>query len=781
MGLREILNDWLFERSQAWSGPLGDWAVRMGIKQADELAAKTEPELIDLIGEMLTQLKDTTGLPPIYKAFLTAIGVPKNPAVLIALVGFMTSMVASLGNTLAKQALEPVMQQIARATPWHVPGLPEVIDMKLRGKMTQAEYELYVGMAGWSKDWADRFFDMKTPILPSNIAFDLSHRDPEKYAGFVADLPKLGLSDTQIEALYTLSFHVPGVQDIIRYVVKEAYDEGTVAEFGQDNEYPGSAEADARKAGVLPEQLKLEWRSHWDLPGVSQGYEMMHRGEISPEQLARLLKARDVMPFWRDKLTAISWALPGRIETRMMALYGLIDKAGVVKLLEKDGLAEEYRNMVADMNIVRGIKSDLQVRYTNGWINAQELQSEIDAQNLLPAIAVQLYKSIVKNASAKRTATQKDLTLAQIEKGVKKGKLTRTEAKTLIVDIGYDLLEATFLLDVDVPEDDTDAAVKRRDLTKADVLKGLETHTISRSLAVSTLVSLRYTAADAEYIVKVYEASIKPPTPEKVKETTRADIENAVKLGLITTDEAYSLLLSLNYAPDAAELIRSIVVAKDTAANAQRRLDLARADVIGGLKSGVITETQALANLAELGYTAADAAYIVNVYQASIKAPEPAPPKEVSKADIITAVKKGLIEPEEGFKLLIDIGYSDEAATFILSLVPESSPFSPLNFDEFKALTGSWRRSQGLTDEILPPAAQDLRLAQAQAVAEGRSPVLETLRIQIDTIRRQRRSGALTREQELAQLKALKVPDDYLAAIVANDDARIAARKAPTA
>ncbi len=777
MGLGDTLSNWVGQQGDRFKAKVAEWAIGATVDATDAVAKTVEPQVLELVQTQIDTIRNMEGLSPELKVMLDKLVVPKNPAVLAGLIAFFIAFAANLANSVSKQALEPVMQQLAKLTPFHVPGLSEVLDLKLRRGMTDAEYTDLVGRTGWSKAWADRFYDLKHPTLPSEIALSASLRDPIKYKWAVDNLPRLGLTPADIELLTEMQWRVPGVQDIIRYVVKEAYDPATVAEFGQAEEYPGMAEADAAKTGVRPDQLMKEWISHWELPGVSQGYEMMHRGEITPEQLARLLKARDVMPFWRDKLTAISWSLPGRIETRMMALYGLIDKAGVVELLGKDGLAAEYRDIVADMNIVRGVKSDLQVRYTNGWINAQELQAEIAAQNLLPAIADQLYKSIVKNASAARTKVQKDLTLTQIEKGVKKGKLTRPEAITLIVDIGYDLQEATFLLAVDVPEDDTDAAVKARTLTKADILDGLKSAVFTRSQAVSRLVTARYTAPDAEYIVKVYEASIKKPTPEKVKEATRSDIENSVKLGLITVDQAYAMLIDLKYTPEAATFIKAVVVAKDTAANAQRRLDLARADIIGGLKSGVITETQALTNLAALGYTDADAAYIVNVYQASITVPEPAPPKEVSKADIIAAVKRGLITPEEGFGLLISIGYSDEAATFILSLVPESSPFSPLNYDEFKALTGSWRRSQGLTDEVLPPAAQELRLQQAQAVAEGREPVLETLRIQIDTIRRQRRSGALTREAEIVQLTALKVPADYLAAIVANDDARIAARK----
>ncbi len=666
-GLGDRFSQWIDERARAWRGAVASWLIDSGVKGTEAVVNAIEPEMLAGIKDQLKALRDMPDMSPEYKKVIDQALATGHFGAIGAILPYLVGFILGLASAVSKQQLEPVMQQLAKLSPYHTPGLPEVLDLKLRRGMTDEQYADLVGRTGWSKEWADVFYDLKHPTLPSEIALSAWMRNNTRFQWAVDNLPRLGLTERDIELLSEMQWRVPGVQDIIRYVVKEAYDEATVEEFGQDQEYPGQAEADAAKTGIRPEQLKLEWRSHWDLPGVSQGYEMMHRGEISPDQLARLLKARDVMPFWRDKLTAISWNLPGRIELRMMALYGLIGKAELMTALEKDGLAEEFRPAVANMNLIRGIKTDIQTRYTNGWINAADVLAELTAALEDPVMADKVYKTIVKNASAARTATQKNLTLAQIEKGVKKGKISRAEGIVLIQDIGYDLQEATYLLEVDVPEDDTDAAVSVRELTKADILAGLKSNAIQLPEARTRLIALRYMPADADYILRVYQLSINPPD-------------------------------------DPVE-------------------------------------------------------------------------RDISKADITQAVKLGLITPTHGYALLRRISFSDEAATFILALVPESSPFSPLNYDEFKALTTSWRTSQGIATEVLPSPAQELRLAQAQAVAEGRSPVLETLRIQIDTIRRQRRSGAITREQEIAALTNLQVPADYLTAIVANDDARIAARK----
>jgi hypothetical protein len=310
---------------------------------------------------------------------------------------------------------------------------------------------------GIPPDETDKLLDAKRAIFPSDIVASAWLRDKAKYSRYWDDVYKvMGLNkdlrpdQQRIEMLQELAYRVPGVQDIIRYVVKEAYSPEIYKAFGQDQEYPSIAEADAEKTGVRPDQLMKEWIAHWNLPGVSQGFEMLHRGEITQEQLTLLLKALDVMPFWRDKLTAISWAVPGRVELRMMAQYGLVDKAFCMDILKKDGLAEEYRPIVADMMIVRGIRTDIQTRYTKSWINSAEVKAEIAKYGLSPEIATRLYQWIVSNTAGDRTAPEKDLTAAEIIKGVKQGILPWDDGRQQLMELGYDEVEADYKLAIGV-------------------------------------------------------------------------------------------------------------------------------------------------------------------------------------------------------------------------------------------------------------------------------------------------------------------------------------------
>jgi hypothetical protein len=247
-----------------------------------------------------------------------------------------------------------------------------------------------------------------------------------------------------------MAYRIPGAQDIIRYAVKEAYTPEVYKAFGQDQEYPAIAEGDAEKAGIRPDYLLKEWIAHWILPSAGQGFDLLHRGEITEEELNKLLKALDIMPFWRDKLTALSWDVPNRIELRMLARYGLVDKKFLLQALKDVGLREDYRDILADLMLAQGMLTDLKARYSNKWINSEELRAELVAAGLSKEIQDRIYSWVIKNAGPERTTKEKDLTAAEIIKGVKKGIIDWNDGIDRLVALGYDQAEAAFKMAIDV-------------------------------------------------------------------------------------------------------------------------------------------------------------------------------------------------------------------------------------------------------------------------------------------------------------------------------------------
>ena len=347
-------------------------------------------------------------------------------------------------------ATRPLMTALSTIPGAFLLEVNSLIVLKLRGRLSSAEFELLMRLHGIGLHEANILLELSMVKFPSDVVGPAWLRDPDKYGHFWDEVKGLGIDDEHIELIKEMTWKFPGVGDILKWVVKEVYNEPLYKEFGQDEEYPAVAEADARAAGIKPEWLRKHWIAHWDLPSPGQGFQMLHRGAVNEDQLNRLLKALDVMPFWRDKLTEIAWDLPNRIELRMMARYGLVDKAFLVGILEKIGLHKDYRSIAADMMLAMGVMTDLSARFRNGWIKADDIKKELSDSGLSPEIQARAYQWLVKNVGPERTTAERDLTKAEIVKGVKLGFISWEEGVNQLVAMGYDESEAMYILAINI-------------------------------------------------------------------------------------------------------------------------------------------------------------------------------------------------------------------------------------------------------------------------------------------------------------------------------------------
>lgn len=402
--------------------------------------------------------------------------------------------------------------------------------------------------------------------IPPQIFIELLRRGLlEGIKGFdpAQDMLDQGISNERLDSLITATEAIPNAQDVIRFAVKEVYSPATAEKFGQYQDFPDDALPDAEAIGMSKDTLEKYWAAHWDLPSPSMGYEMLHRGLITEDELKMLLKALDIMPFWRDKLINTSYSIPTRVDIRRFYDMGVVDDAYLRKIYTSLGYHGADLDAYVLWTKIEVTFPDILTRYKNGWITETEAQSEIAALGMAGDQAKKLWQTKVKNAQAERTATERDLTKAEIYKAVKTGRLDRDTGTALIAKMGYDAMESALLLDMNVPLDDTEAAKKNRLITKGDIASGLKSGILSEAEALKKLLALNYTPQDAAFLIQIYTyVQEKPTTPEKVaklKQISKADITKAVKDGLITAEEGFGLLLDIGYAEFDANFILAII------------------------------------------------------------------------------------------------------------------------------------------------------------------------------------------------------------------------------
>jgi ElaB/YqjD/DUF883 family membrane-anchored ribosome-binding protein len=143
---------------------------------------------------------------------------------------------------------------------------------------------------------------------------------------FENTLRLLGYDDAGIRVLRQLEFVLPSPSDLIRMAVREVFTPEVAEKFGQFEDFPKEFAEWAKKVGLTEEIAKWYWAAHWELPSATQGFEMFHRGIISENELKMLLRALDVMPFWRERLIQLSYNVVNRVDARRLYKLGIWDE-----------------------------------------------------------------------------------------------------------------------------------------------------------------------------------------------------------------------------------------------------------------------------------------------------------------------------------------------------------------------------------------------------------------------------------------------------------------------
>lgn len=79
-----------------------------------------------------------------------------------------------------------------------------------------------------------------------------------------------------------------------------------------------------------------------------------------------------------------------------------------------------------------------------------------------------------------------------------------------------------------------------------------------------------------------------------------------------------------------------------------------------------------------------------------------------TKSEIYKGVRNGVITPEQGIELIMDLGYSEDEADYLLTINVEALKGSPENFDEFKAITSKYQKAVG---REVKPMSEEMRNA----------------------------------------------------------------------
>ena len=383
-------------------------------------------------------------------------------------------------------------------------------------------------------------------------------RDPAKYAAMFEDMEEQGWSESRIEALKVITEFLPSPRDLVEWQAKEVFEPDAIAKYGLGDEFERLDLSLFSKAGVTPEQARNFWVAHWEHASWMQVVEMLRRGQMTEEDVWDWFRLVEIPPFWRQKLINISWAVPTRVDVRRFWDLRTIDEPRLREIYTSLGYhGKDLDDYVLWTKIYVALP-ELIARFKNGWITLAQVKAKLIELGMQSERAEEMLQEKVQAEGADRLKAEKELTKTEIYKGVKMERISRLQGLELLMDLRYDENEANYLLDINVPSDEMVSAVAQRQLTKADVLTGLKAGIITEQGARAMLLDLRYIAVDVEFILKLYRAVVTPPVEPRLKEASKADILLGVKRGLITPEEGYRMLLDIDFSPQASEFILAV-------------------------------------------------------------------------------------------------------------------------------------------------------------------------------------------------------------------------------
>jgi len=315
---------------------------------------------------------------------------------------------------------------------------------------------------------------------------------------------------------------IPGSGDLVRMVVREAFDPKMVIEA------PPEFIAAMAFQGFSKTWCDRYWTAHFEPIPLLQAYANLWRGDWTKEEFMYALHIADVHPMWREPIFNVAFRPPGARELGYGYDTNLYDRDDIVKYRRWGGLSLEDAEKAADAMIayrleaernalrteamadyVAGLDDEAQLRanltaiggrpemvelwveraryrrdrdlvldlmktsvdlYVKGHINDQGLDQDLRALGIEAdrrAVVIRDAKARRSKAVVAQTAEKKKLlSVEKVEKARELGLLGDGEFVTRAVEIGYTEGDARLLLAIELtPKPVTAEEISRRQRT----------------------------------------------------------------------------------------------------------------------------------------------------------------------------------------------------------------------------------------------------------------------------------------------------------------------------
>lgn len=461
-------------------------------KQTD----KASEDIADWVGklfpvspELAAHFKDIKNLPPPVDIVVMCL-VASN-----IFLGYMQTWIGAQierGQWKARDATRPTLPDLGSlmALAWKEPERWDKVKQYLSYSGVEEEGQDLLVAAG-------RQFESVDQILT------LVNRGEIDKTEALSRLGRNGFAKVEAEHILKLRLVIPPVQDLVRFSVREAYYEDYVKKYGLDQEFPNELAWYSAQQGLSLEFAKYYWRSHWELPSLQMGFEMLHRGVITDADLDDLFVAQDIMPWWRDKIKQISFVPFTRVDVRRMYREGV---------LGRDEVTQAYKDIGYDQ-----FRAEKMTEFVIAWAGAgrkKQTQSQIiraydwdvinsrEAVNLLIALGYseETAENLITVHDYEQAEKAHRSLIAVIETRYKRGDIDSNSVYARFGELGIKGKRTADILEIW----DAERVLEEPQPSKADLLRWFKNDIITEEIFKVEMKKLGYSPLNiSRYILDV--------------------------------------------------------------------------------------------------------------------------------------------------------------------------------------------------------------------------------------------------------------------------------------
>jgi hypothetical protein len=441
--------------SQSIFSTILDWTAAMYAEFVLIVMKRIETDYTPLLKPIISTMEDTGKIPPALKSITDEV---KNPTHEVgAMLG--NAVGGGMAGGLVSSTIGPWLLLLQYAV--QRDAMPARFDpktalaIKFRRPDKTRLVDGDIADQGWTDERRDLLMDVARTRLKEELLVTLRLRGIITKEVYSTRMYALGYDVPEAEDLYKSLLAYPGISDIVRMAVREAYTPEIAEKFGQYLDIPSAFITEAAKVGIPEEIARQYWAAHWDLPSTMQGFDMLHRGIITKSELELLMRALDIMPFWRDKLIQLSYAPFTRVDVRRMHKLGILTRAQVLQSYQDIGYSPEKAEALTKFTIALNTgagtqtekeltKADILTAYRSGLYDREECIDALAFLDYSPEDAGLIVDSVQISEDVKL----KNLTLSQVKTLYQAGLRTKQECTAWLAIMQFDAAAIKALFDL---------------------------------------------------------------------------------------------------------------------------------------------------------------------------------------------------------------------------------------------------------------------------------------------------------------------------------------------